>query len=290
MQPNNAIIQSTAVDLLQAIIARGEIDPLSVQVVEAVVVGKLYFCVHMNRLDLQNKLLHLLHSLISASTSNEDPVPRTTSGKQRQGDGTPDDAGAGPDSAQDVVPRGHSVNPLLIQTLVDGIAVQTNRPVLQHWLDFILMAVPQFQPALQAVVTPLNDCVCRQLLVSLADVSKASSRTEGYSSDSSCTTTDAELVMLLSGLERLVLLSLAYTSEAAALDDDPPVIEKSSSENSGLLGYVSNVFSSDNVQSITEDQLTVLVRCSFNSRSTNPGIRLALLDTGLCTKVYVYCI
>ena len=29
------------------------------------------------------------------------------------------------------------------------------------------MAVPQFQPTLQAVVTPLNDCMCKQLLASL---------------------------------------------------------------------------------------------------------------------------
>jgi hypothetical protein len=145
----------------------------------------------------------------------------------------------------------------LVQTLVDGIAVRTNRPVLQHWLDFLLMAVPQFQPALQAVVGPLNDCICRQLSASLRDVLHASSQGQSYTEDLPSFTTDAEMIMLLNGLERMVSLSLAYTSELSSSDDETPTAEKPVSENSGLLGMVSNVFGSDNTQQLPEDQLTV---------------------------------
>jgi hypothetical protein len=261
MQPCNAAIQSTCVDILQAIIARGEIDIISVEVIEVTVVGKLYFCIHVNRLDLQNKLLHLLHSLISASTSNEESSGRIIAGK-RQDDGILED-GNTQDGSLEPGSRGYPVNPLLIQTLVDGIAISTNRPVLQHWLDFILMAVPQFQPALHAVVAPLNDCICRQVLSTLGDVLQAALKDQGYEEDICSTATDAELIMLLNGLERLVLLSLAYTSEANSSEDEIGVIEKTGQENSGLLGYVSNVFSSDTVTSVAEDQLTV--RCVHHS-------------------------
>lgn len=257
MQPNNAIIQSTTVDLLQAIVARGEIDAMSVETIEAIVIGKLYFCVHMKRLDLQNKLLHLLHSLISASTSAEDQQLRKGSGKQRQLDNASEDTTSQQDNSQEPRGRSYPVNPLLIQTLMDGITVPTNRPVLQHWLDFILMAVPQFQPTLHAVVTPLNDCICRQLHASLQDILQASTKDPGYTEDTVATSTDAELIMLLNSLERLVLLSLAYTSENNTLEDDNIPTEKSGQENSGLLGYVSNVFSSDNGPNFVEDQLTV---------------------------------
>ncbi|GLB43530.1 putative dopey, N-terminal [Lyophyllum shimeji] len=248
MLPNNSIIQSTAVDLLQAIVARGDIDN-TVDGMEAIVVGKLYFCVHLQRLDLQNKLLHLLHSLISASTARN-LASRHAMGRQ---DGSASSM-TGHEAEQET--RSYSVNSLLIQALVDGIAVRSNRAVLQHWLDFILMAVPQFQPALQAAVGPLNDCLCRQLSASLKDIHVASSGGQDYAKDVSCSATDAEMIMLLNGLERMVLLSLAYTSELNASEEETTALEKSGTENSGLLGYVSNVFGSENVQQAPDEQLT----------------------------------
>ncbi|KAJ7750196.1 Dopey, N-terminal-domain-containing protein [Mycena metata] len=268
MQPNNVLIQSTSVDLLQAIVSRGEVDPVTVEVIEALVVGKLYFCIHRARLDLQNKLLHLLHSLISASTAGNEPP----SGKPRQGDASADTS-LGADSSQDAGPRAYPVNPLLIQTLVDGIATSTNRPVLQHWLDFVLMAVPQFQPTLQAVVTPLNDCMCKQLLASLGDILNVTFQDGLFTDDLTSTATDAELIMLLGGLERLVLLSLAYPAESASSEDDQPVADKSP-ENSGILGYVSTVFSSENVQNLVEEQLTAR---SPGYRSLHEGVRVLYL-------------
>ncbi|KAG5652198.1 hypothetical protein H0H81_005933 [Sphagnurus paluster] len=261
MLPNNAIIQSTAVDLLQAVVARGDIDNV-VDSIEAIVVGKLYFCVHMHRFDLQNKLLHLLHSLISTSTAHKTASRQATSRRD----------GSAPSSATDheePETRSYTVNSLLIQALVDGISTG-NRPVLQHWLDFILMAVPQFQPALQAVVGPLNDCLCRQLLSSLKDIHAASKKDQDYTQDLSSSTTDAEMIMLLNGLERMILLSLAYTSELNAMEEDSTAQDKIGSENSGLLGYVSGVFGSETVQQ-TDEQLTAR---SPAYRSLDEGIRV----------------
>jgi hypothetical protein len=251
MQPTNDSIQSSAIDLLQAIVARGEIDAI-VEDVEAIVVRKLYFCIHLGRLDLQNKLLHLLHSVISASTALDESSRQVNKEKQ---EGSAQNSATGHDGFSTA--RSYSGSSLLVQMLVDGIAVRTNRPVLQHWLDFLLMAVPQFQPALQAVVGPLNDCICRQLSASLRDVLHASSHGQNYTEDLPSFTTDAEMIMLLNGLERMVSLSLAYTSESSSSDEEAPIMEKPVSENSGLLGMVSNVFSSDSTQQAPEDQLTV---------------------------------
>jgi hypothetical protein len=254
MQPINVAIQSTSIDLLQAIITRGEIDNLSLENIEAAVVGKLFLGIHMSRLGLQNKLLHLLHFLISASLSQQDShLVRTNVTKQPQGHDFPDESQAQP-GVHDSASGSYDVNPLLVQTLVDGIATQTNRPLLQHWLDFILMAVPQFQPAMQAVIAPLNDCLCRQLLLALADVRQASTEDVESAEDIFSTTTDSEMIMFLNSLERLILLSLTHDNQ---LEDDTSAPEKYSQENSGLLGYVSNVFGSDTVSNMPEDQLTV---------------------------------
>ncbi|KAG5220330.1 Dopey, N-terminal-domain-containing protein [Salix suchowensis] len=121
--------------------------------------------------------------------------------------------------------KAFAANALLAQTMMDGITTVTNRHVLQHWLDFILMAIPQFQPALQAVVAPLNECICKQLLVCLADVQSAASA-GGTTVDALSNSSDTEFVMLLNGMERLVLLSLAYTSEPSSSEDDDNVNEK----------------------------------------------------------------
>lgn len=277
MQHYNSIIQSNAIDLLQVIVARGEIDNVLVDIIEAAVIGKLYFCVHDKRLDLQNKLLHILHSLISASTTNLDPILNGNR-NLRSSDGVSDDH-----SMQEGLhvdgKRTPPINPLLVQTLVDGIAVMSNRPVLQHWLDFVLMAVPQFQPTLHALVNPLNDCVCRQLRLALADILRAS-KERSEVDDIASAATDAEFIMLLNALERLLQLGLANV-ELSQQEDDNPLTDKPVPENSGLLGYVSNVFGSENVPNPGEDLFTVstappiMIRSFLTSTSTGPCPRLS---------------
>ncbi|KAG7099897.1 hypothetical protein E1B28_001698 [Marasmius oreades] len=266
MNPYNVTIHSTSIDLLQAIVSRGELSSIAVESIEAVAIGKLYFFVHLGRLDLQNKLLHLLHSVISASIAidNRQHRQRLTDTSVESHNST--DAGDAPT-------RNYSVNPLLIQTLVDGIAVPTNRSILQQWLDFVLLAVPQLQPFLQALVPPLNDCLCRQLLLSLRGVLVMSSKGLEFTGDDSSTATDAEFFMLLNALERLVLLGLAYPSQESNFDDDIQVAEKPT-ENTSILGYVSNVFSSDGAQTTNEDQLTPR---SPAYRALHEGVRVLYL-------------
>ena len=272
----NAVIQSTSVDLLQTIVSRGEIDSVSLEIIEAAVIGKLFYCIHTSRLDLQNKLLHLLHSVISASLSHTDPnkPKQTRAPRQRQNDGPVEDIYS-QGHPTDSTSRSHDINPLLIQTLVDGIALPTNRPVFQHWLDFILMAVPQFQPTLETVVSPLIDCLCRQLLAALEDVRQASAHPPPDHEDISSCTTDAEMIMFLNGLERLILLSLPRGSDPNQDEEDTPTAEKSAQEgSSGLLGYVSNVFSSDTTSSTPDDQLTVCSRHAVFCTMPSPEISM----------------
>ncbi|KAJ8084790.1 hypothetical protein PM082_003567 [Marasmius tenuissimus] len=241
----NVATHSTTIDLLQAIVSRGEINPMAVESIEPAAIGKLYFFVHSGRLNLQNKLLHLLHSVISASIAFDDRQ------NKRVADISVD---SGSTDTHDAAVRSYSVNPLLVQTLVDGVVLPSNRPILQHWLDFVLMAVPQLQPSLQTVVPPLNDCLCSQLLISLKDVLAMTKNGQDYAPDDSCTATDAEFFMLLNALERLVLLGLTYTLEESSVEDENLTLEKPV-ENTSLLGYVSNVFSSESAQP-SGDQLT----------------------------------
>ncbi|KAH9043683.1 Dopey, N-terminal-domain-containing protein [Lactarius pseudohatsudake] len=237
MEPTNVLIQSTTIDLLQAIVARGEVDPPSLQNVQTAVVRKLYFSVHTQRLELQNKLLHLLHSVISAVTTK---LPE----KDRLED-----------------PHMPSLNPLLVQTLVDGISLPSNNAVLQHWLDFVLMAVPQFHHMFQALVSPLNDCICKNLLIRMDDIRRALGDGHDHH-DFKSHTTDAE---------RLVLLSLS-TADAGHTEEDDVLAEKPpGTESGGILGIVTSVFSSESAPSNLEEQLTVR---SPGYRSLHEAVRV----------------
>ena len=279
-------MQSNAIELLQLIVSRGEVETPLVESIEEIVIGKLYHSIHMNRLDLQNKWLHLLHSLISASVSILESTQQAVPGKQ---DDLVLESSAVQDKGPDLNHR-YSMNSLFIQTLIDGLSVPSNRPVLQHWLDFVLMAVPRFQPALHAVVAPLNDCLCRQVVSSLEEVLRMSLQSQPYVEDLVATVTDADFTMLLNGLEHLILLSLAYTSEMDASEDDPNTLEKSVSEPGGLLGYVSNVFSSDSSTSNPQEQLTVWPSLAYLLPISYAfNFRLSPLDITPWMKEYVYC-
>ena len=113
------------------------------------------------------------------------------------------------------------------------------------------MTVPQFQDVLQGVVNPLTDCLCRQLRTAMNEILQASAK--GLSADDVTEfTTDADLIMLLTALERLVSLSLAHIPMVTQEEEEAAANEKT--DGSGLLGYVSNVFSSDGSSLPSEDQ------------------------------------
>jgi hypothetical protein len=251
MGPFNEILQSSTVDLLQTLVARGDIDMITLHGVESAVIGKLYSCIHIGRLDLQNKLLHLLHSTISALHGQLDAEMQKSS-RVSQGEQVFD-----PSKPQAPPTRSYSVNPLLIQTLVDGISTTSNRPIIQHWLDFILMTIPQFHEMLQPAILPLNESVCRQLRIALNEVTSIS-HSQSTTADVMSYSTDADFVMFLNAVERLALLSLSHLQQPNSLEDDV-LNEKPNQESGGLLGYVSNVFSSDQGTVLSEDQVAVSI-------------------------------
>ena len=253
-------MQSVAVDVLQAILARGEVDAIILDSIEALTIAKLYFSIHTTRLDLQNKWLHLLHSIFSLSTSHLETARHVAGGDQEASV----EGNTLREKTADPTAR-YPMNPLLIQTLADGISRQSNRPVLQHWLDFVLMAIPQFQPSLQAVVGPLNDCLCRQVMSCVADVLGVTVQSQVSAEDDLASVSDSELIMLLNALERLILLSLAYTSENDPSDDESNAVERAPVESTGLLGYVSTVFSTEGNTPNQAEQLTASNKPEFLS-------------------------
>ena len=249
MNNPNSRIQTVSIDILQAIVGRGDLETLTLDVVSDIVISKLFIATRTHRLDLQNKLLHLLHTALLASASTLDP---------RQSKVEKSDTGPAIGDTNEEYKRQTptTVNPLLLPTLISGLSRPSNRPLLQHWLDFVLMTVPQLQRTLFPLIFPLCDCICLQLRQALTDLDRVSAHDSSSRSDVVSGITDAEFMMLLNALERLVLLSLTKSADGGPTDEDGPFPERAG-ESSGLLGYVSNVFSSDNTEAPVQETLSV---------------------------------
>ncbi|EJD54553.1 hypothetical protein AURDEDRAFT_156337 [Auricularia subglabra TFB-10046 SS5] len=235
MGPPNVHLQATVLDLLEAIISRGEVDKRMLEAIEDALIDKLFAVVHHGHVELQNKLLHALHNVIFAESATDD---RPARGLPEGEDGAPVD---------DTTPAlARVLPPLLVRTILDALSLPQNRPVLQHWLDFVSMTTPYVQQPPAQLAVPLIECMCRQLRGLLADVERIATTRTARAGDVRSRTSDAEFITFLNALERLLLISLAKFSDVSLAEVDSAVPEKFSSEPSGgLLGLVSNVFGSD---------------------------------------------
>lgn len=238
--PLNYHIHSVVAELLQVIISRGEAEIAGLQAIESALTSRLFLCIHRSELDLQNKLLHVLHSVVHA-----------VSGSNRRHHKSPSLA-TDPTKAREVLneaqPPDLTHDAMFVRVVSDAISTQENNAVIHHWIDFLLMTIPQFRQALHSVIFPLVDCLVIRLRSLVQDFKQTyaaqSAQTFAITSDAS-SSTDAEYTVLVNALERLLLIAVTE-SLAAVVDEEPksaerPAPDASSGGAGGLLGYMSGV-------------------------------------------------
>ena len=235
IEPVNRLIHAIAIDLLQAIVARGDLDLPVLQSIESALLTRLYLCVHRAEYDLQNKLLHVLHTTAATISGAQKKVDRKSTVSQRtRSDSTPKMT----EKAES--PLGaHS--PDLTKILCDGITAQANDAVTHHWVDFLLMTLPQFRNVLTSLLFPLIACISARLRKLLDDLETA------Y--DMSCKgkevvsgANDGDFAILLNALERLFVSALEDAKIAAATEDEASNAERPSTATEaggGFLGFMS---------------------------------------------------
>ncbi len=187
---------------------------------------QLFVCIHTVALDIQNQLLHLLHTVILAIAAGEAAQREPTSPSALEGNRIGEDKA----SWKSRTSISEFNNPLLLRMLQDGLIVKSNRCLLQFWVDFILMTVPHLVGSLQPLCFPLCDTICKEIdSVAMSWQNKV---------HWSVTDTEAEVVMLLSCLERVALTAMSWSN----LDSARNGTHRGLAETAGLFGYVSNVF------------------------------------------------
>ncbi len=126
------------------------------------------------------------------------------------------------------------------------------------------MTVPQFPHILTAAISPLNVCICRQLRLALDDAQRILAVSKGSHADLQFSVDDANFIMLLNGLERLVLLNLNEAEISFSDMDSSP--NDRLQDSTGLLSMVSNVFLQESQSHATDTYLTVCLHQTLNLR------------------------
>jgi hypothetical protein len=122
----------------------------------------------------------------------------------------------------------------LVQAIIEAVSSTQNRSSLRHWVDFILDITPSIESR-PSLVLMLCECFSDQLRRDVLQL-KAISQDMG-SGDVRCGLTESEVLFILAGLEKLVLLVLSSGRERTHGEDGA----KAAGEG-GLMGLVSGVF------------------------------------------------
>lgn len=260
----NGVTHITTVELLQLLAVRGFLNAKRLGEFETCLLESLLFSIETGTVERQCKLLHALHTVINS---------RASEGQSRQ-DGTADGSKS---AGKATHPQPH---PLLLRAVRAALSSRRNKPALQHWTDFLLTATSLYSGSVADVLLPINECVCALLRSAVDDIHSAYIvRTASDSADSSCETTEVDITLLLNVGERVLLQALDATAHTnvrgsehgGGLSQQAHEEGKDTGASTGLLGYVSNVFSSEPVPSAAS--LTAIQVANSVLRSLHRTVR-----------------
>ncbi|KIR58136.1 hypothetical protein I314_06101 [Cryptococcus bacillisporus CA1873] len=231
-------VQSAALSLLQMIVSRGEVSQPLISSLKTTLANKLLSAVQARRLTLQSKMLHLLHSAINASSSRREPPSHVPSQAHRRG------TSSATEKRPSVDVTVSDFEHQLVATVMQGVATPSNIPILQHWIDFVLMTVPLLvnRPNLLHTLAECFSQETRELVQRIQEGHGKQSSLQGGKDtivilDEELNVTDAEVIMTLNALERV--LTILSNPTSGKIDDS---VSGQGESGSRILGLVSTVF------------------------------------------------
>jgi hypothetical protein len=184
-----------------------------VQQIQTSVLHKLLFCITRQNLDLQQKLLHLLHACLAitcASTqhgkdkSTNGMSPTISMGHQKQGS-VDSVASHNNSSANEAVVLMQSTSDLFVKCVLDALTLSSNRALLQHWVDFVLASMPYIKHGFRHLLVPILMCICHQIKLR-CDTIDIMIHEKPHAA--SCASAEKEIMVLLLGLEKMLMFCL----------------------------------------------------------------------------------
>ncbi|CAO3668855.1 unnamed protein product [Rhizopus stolonifer] len=226
-------IQLHAIDFLYLIVSK--LDHVDTQLIEKVqnsCLNKLLFCVTTENFDLQQKLLHLLHSTLAITSANayhakEHQRKLSSESELNKGDGETNEA----------ILVAQSCSDLFVKTVIDALTLPKNRVMLTHWMDFLSAVLPYIKHGFQHMIVPILICICHQTYLRCGVLHVAI-----HEKPDDCLpleSAERETLIFLSGFERIAMFCLTekHVSDDWFLNSTCEMPIPQLSENSGLSGF-----------------------------------------------------
>lgn len=243
----NTQIQIHATDCLHHVVSKGDLDAGLLAEVEEAVTEKLYFAVHHGKIELQTRLLHISHAILSAQAIHS-RHQNTKGGHARSESEHPEEHHHAKVDSQFPMLRTHALSPLFVRTLIDGISIHSNRAILQHWMDYLIMSLPRLRHGVYRLVIPLVECICQQVGRGITAVESAVTNAKiSAVLPAADVLSEMEFSIFLNGLERLMIFCLTE-GQMDHMDASQEADLKGLHDNigiQGIAGYVTNIFASD---------------------------------------------
>lgn len=218
-----------AIALLGTLISHGDWTTSELASLENAVLPRLLSCVHGRDLDLQTSILTVLKDLIMKQNTDRNHMTSPLIGSTRSHNRTRSNI-----PAQIELSQTQPDNAYLLQTILAGIGLTSNRPILADWLDFILSISAGLSSNVMPILYPISDALCVQIEERLYSA-KPSENGLGNGSGA-----ESEIPLLLQAAE-LIVRGILPTSGS----DDTPAPANGFPEPAGLFGYVSTVLTGD---------------------------------------------
>lgn len=225
--PESTHVHAYAAELLQIIVSKSTADEHMTKSVRDVLLQRLLVDVDREVLQSQAKTLQALHGVMALQ-------PLTGQTKILSSSSPPPP-------------------PLLLPTLKAGLSRSSNRKVVQHWADFVIAMAPIYRTSLSTLLMPLNQGLCALLRASLDDLQDAYDASEP---NTICSTTDTDVISLISMSEKVLLQSLDHQGSAKAADSTSTFGFSEKVDPFGFMGALTNAFSADPISVDGADQPT----------------------------------
>ncbi|KAI9289079.1 Dopey, N-terminal-domain-containing protein [Umbelopsis sp. AD052] len=240
----NNSIQGHASELLLEIVTTVDfIDIETVATIHQTCLQKLLFCIHTGKLDPQTRLLHIVHSTLSilanyVSSAAKGTVANAEKSLRRklqvdsvltdpmgQFDGSSASRNVTGATAAAATPMAtskekssidgdviFSTSGLFIRCVTDAFSTLSNRPVLQHWMDFWLTSLPNLRGYFRDIILPLLISICDQTTICRNQfetlIRQRLATSAGPAELDTIELPDSYILIFLNGIEKMMMFCL----------------------------------------------------------------------------------
>ncbi|KAJ3264062.1 hypothetical protein HDU77_009470 [Chytriomyces hyalinus] len=259
LQSLNNTIQTKACEFISKFLSHSEMDATVHEIVSKVVYQKIMFSIGTRQLDLQPRLLQILLAMLE----NQEKI--ADSQKLRRDSLTVSEAldnliltgrealGLSPSGSKlDEKALSVESSPTFLSMILEALIQPSNRAVLQHWMDFVILHLPRVHTSFRSILQPIISEICHQILVRESEISAYLVLCESHSASRSAVgPPDNDVVILVTALDKIIAFCLLHDSNWSKNGMDKGRGNASNIWDYSPLGMVTSVFTEAPAAEIT---------------------------------------